>query len=128
MRELIFRGKLVKDSDSFKTYKKGVEIEGGFCKRVDETFIVAHFNVFEVEPESVKQYTGFKDKNDIKIFEGDNLTDVVETDEGKVDSKNKVFWNEPTGSWHLDNSFNQDKTSSTELWLELNDFEYEVLS
>ena len=33
-----------------------------------------------------------------------NLTDVVETDEGKINSKQKVFWNEPTGSWHLDNS------------------------
>ena len=128
MRELKFRGKLLKDSDSFKTYKKGTIIEGGFCYQGSKTFIVAHFNVFEVEQESVSQYTGFKDKNKDKIFKGDNLTDVVETDEGKVNSKQKVFWNAPTGSWHLDNSFEQDETNSTELWLELNDFQYEILT
>jgi len=128
MRELRFRGKLLKDSDSFKTYKKGTIIEGGFCYQGIKTFIIAHFNVFEVEPESVSQFTGFKDKNKDKIYKGDNLTDVVETDEGKVNSKQKVFWNAPTGSWHLDNSVNQDETSSTELWLELNDFQYEILT
>ncbi|MGB0896937.1 MAG: hypothetical protein ACPGRW_06420 [Flavobacteriaceae bacterium] len=35
-------------------------------------------------------------------------------------------YNQPTGSWHLDNSSKQDMTCSVDLWLELNDFEYEV--
>jgi len=74
-----------------------------------------------------QEFTGFLDKQGYEIFEGDILTDKVETDEGVINSKQKVFWNQPTGSWHLDNSFDQDETSSTELWMELNDFEYEIL-
>jgi len=68
MRELKFRGKLLKDSNSFKTYKKGTIIQGGFCNQGSKTFIVAHFNVFEVEPESVSQFTGSNDKNGKEIF------------------------------------------------------------
>jgi len=125
MREIKFRAKTINTGEIVES----TTITQGTIKRKRDDYF------FEISPnkyvgvisETIGQFTGFKDKNGIEIFEGNYLTNIVEPDEGKVNSKQKVFWNEPTGSWHLDNSLNQDETSSTELWLELNDFEYEVL-
>ena len=126
MREIKFRAKTVNTGEIVES----MTIAQGTIKRKrdDYFFEIAPNKYVGVVAETIGQFTGFKDKNDNEIFEGENLTDVVETDEGKVNSKQKVFWNETTGSWHLDNSFSQNETSSTELWLELQDFEYEILT
>ena len=96
MRELKFRGKLLKDSNSFKTYKKGTIIQGGFCNQGSKTFIVAHFNVFEVEPESVSQFTGSNDKNGEEIFEND----IVRLEEG-FSPRNRPIVFTKYGSWSI---------------------------
>ena len=96
MRELKFRGELSKDSDCFKAYKKGTIIQGGFCYEGTKTFIVAHFNVFEVKPESVSQFTGSIDSQGKDIYEGD----IVELSEGFHPKLRPIVFNEH-GAWYI---------------------------
>ncbi|MCK5640403.1 MAG: hypothetical protein KAJ19_06385 [Gammaproteobacteria bacterium] len=63
----------------------------------------------------IQMFTGFKDKHGNKIFEGDTLTEKVETDEGIVDAKYPVFYNETNKLFCIDTSLNKDRSDFVEM-------------
>lgn len=66
--------------------------------------------------------TGFSIKGQ-DIYDGDLLHEIVETDEGPIESVRQVFWCPNTGAWMIDDSFDQDKSFGSLLSVELENFE-----
>lgn len=100
-------------------------IVNGIIEANDEFMTIAQWA--QVRPETIGRYTGFKDIKGVDIFEGDIIGDWTDTDEGLVQSKCQVFWCCKTGTWLIDQSLQQNKIDGVALWLELNDFKYEVI-
>lgn len=83
MREILFRGKF---GDEWKYGYLTIEPQGLAIK---EPYECGASHIWCIDPETVGQYTGLKDKNGTKIFEGD-ICSFCNTDGGLTNYE--VLW------------------------------------
>lgn len=92
MREILFRGKRIDNGE----WAEGDLIKikdyfGDIIVRIHQIEGNGTWREYDIDPETVCQYTGLTDKNDRKIFEGDILQLGEESGTAKVCFENAEF-------------------------------------
>jgi len=104
MREIRFRGKCIEDCEL-----KGQWLYGHYLKSashfiaVDQGLVDGHFKLYQVDPETVGQYTGLKDRIGREIYEGDIVLGYYYDTFSKkgIEIISYVRWDE-SGYWTFD--------------------------
>lgn len=110
MREILFRGKF---GNEWKYGFLSIEPQGLVIK---EPYKNDSSNVWHIESDTIGQYTGFKDKDGNKIFEGD----IVEFTDSDGDTTHyEVFWDGNNGKFAIAASGNRNYVDDFELFDEL---------
>ena len=123
MREIKFRAKI----EGTDAWIIGLPYAVYSDNEIDSIQSVEAKQVEYIKTDTLGQFTGFKDKNGMMIFDGDILTDTEETEDGVIHSRNQVYWDQNDGMWMLDCSSKLDRTHGYNLAQELRDFEFSVL-